>query len=299
MTVYLTKVWGFSVPCGPLQFSKEGWRDKARAELQPGDLVVLVGTKGEQTDKECQGRVLGIMEPTTHLVLSRDYNLETREVDFDDEGKFRWPYGLLNRRAWEIGLRPLLHDISDRTFSMDAASGIVPLTDEEEARVMQLERVEVDLLLPVRARARIEGQEAARRRGAPPPTTQRTGIMHIRKAPAYTYAMGIKGASQVAFKIGWAFDYKQRQRQFNLYALPELSGLKYQAHLDRLWDTAREAFRMEQAILRHFDASRYPANREVIIGVKVEQLETAWITYLQTALGQGTANAAKTSSPTV
>jgi hypothetical protein len=111
--------------------------------------------------------------------------------------------------------------------------------------------------------------------------------------------MGIKGASQVAFKIGWAFDYKQRQRQFNLYALPELSGLKYQAHLDRLWDTAREAFRMEQAILRHFDASRYPANREVIIGVKVEQLETAWITYLQTALGQGTANAAKTSSPTV
>ena len=27
MTIYMTKVWGFDVPCGPLQFSTNGWRD--------------------------------------------------------------------------------------------------------------------------------------------------------------------------------------------------------------------------------------------------------------------------------
>jgi len=49
MTVFMTKTWGFSTPCGPLQFSTEGWRAKARAALQPGDLVVTVGTKNFRT----------------------------------------------------------------------------------------------------------------------------------------------------------------------------------------------------------------------------------------------------------
>jgi len=29
---------------GPLQFSTQGWRENALEKLQPGDLVVLVGT---------------------------------------------------------------------------------------------------------------------------------------------------------------------------------------------------------------------------------------------------------------
>ena len=93
MTVYLTKVWGFGEPCGPLQFSTKGWRDRARAELKPDDLVILVGTKGEPTDKDDQGRVLGMMEPTTQIVLSMDFDLPTRKVDFNDEGEYRWVAG--------------------------------------------------------------------------------------------------------------------------------------------------------------------------------------------------------------
>ncbi len=263
----------------------KGWRDRARAELKPGDLVILVGTKGEPTDKDDQGRVLGMMEPTTQVVLSMDFDLPTREVDFNDEGEYRWPYGLLNRRAWKIPARPLLEEISTRPFAMDAVSGIVALTDEEAAKVMQLDREEVELLQPIRARARIEGEEAARRRAAPPPTTTRTGVMHLRRAPAYTYAMAIEGASGVAFKIGWAFDFRARQRQFNLYALPQLDGLRYQTRLHYLWRTARAAFNMEQAILRQFDGDRHPANREVIFGVRYEALEAAWIAYLQEARG--------------
>lgn len=285
MTVYLTKVWGFSEPCGPLQFSTEGWRDRARAELQPGDLVILVGTKGEPTDEAEQGRVLGMMEPTNQIVLSMDFDLPTRTHDFNDEGKYRWPYGLLNWRAWEIPVRPPLEEISTRRFRSDAASGIVALSDDEAAKVMQLDREEIELLQPIRARARVEGEEAARRRAAPPPTTTRTGVMHLRRAPAYTYAMAIEGASRVAFKIGWAFDFQTRQRQFNLYALPQLEGLHYQTRLQHLWGTARAAFNMEQAILRQFDGDRHPANREVIFGVRSEALEAAWIAYLQETRG--------------
>ena len=285
MTVYLTKVWGFGEPCGPLQFGTEGWRKRARAELQPGDLVILVGTKGEPTDEAEQGRVLGMMEPTTQVVLSMDFDFPKWPHDFNDEGKYRWPYGLLNLRAWEIPVRPPLEEISTRPFGMDAASGIVALSDDEAAKVMQLDRKEIKLLQPIRARVQVEGEEAARRRAAPPPTTTRTGVMHLRRAPAYTYAMAIEGALRVAFKIGWAFDIQTRQRQFNLYALPQLDGLRYQIRFQHLWGTARAAFNMEQVILRQFDGDRHPANREVILGVRYEVLEAAWIAYLQEARG--------------
>src|SRR5437667_2930101 len=215
MTVFITKTWGFSVPCGPLQFRTEGWRARARAELMSGDLVVIVGTKGPQTQAAEQGRVLGIMEPTTEPTFWQDFDLATRPEHFDDDGKYRWPYGLLNRASWRIldRDRHLLEGISSREFYMDAALGIVPLTDTEATAIMALAREPVELLLPVRARARLEGEVAARRRGAPPPTTMRQGVMHLRQAPAYTYLMSIEGADKIAFKVGWTFDYGMRQQQ--------------------------------------------------------------------------------------
>ena len=281
MTIYMTKVWGFGVPCGPLQFSTNGWRENAREVLQPGDLVVCVGTKGEETAPRSQGRLLGMMEPTTEVARSFDFELQTRAVDYDDEGNYRWPYALLNRRAWRFSEpRPLLEEISSRSFAMDSALGIVPLTADEAARIESLPKEEVPLLAPVRAVARIEGEDVARRRAAPPPTTQRAGVMHVRRAPAYTYAMKIEGAAETLFKVGWAFDYKKRERDFNLSSLPRLGGLRYRAALYQLWDTARDAYKMEQTILRKFDAQRHPSNREVLFGISYDTLHAAWVEYL-------------------
>jgi len=265
MTMYMTKVWGFSTPSGPLQFGANGRRETARVILKPGDFVVLVGTKGPETSPDKQGRILGLMEPTTEIVSSLDFELQKRDIDFNDDGDYRWPYGLLIRRAWKFE-EPyqIFEDISSRHFSMDAASGIVPLTGDEIDAILKLPRKEVEILAPIRARARIEGEEKARRRGAPPPTTTRRGIMHMRHAPAYTYVMAIRGAPIESFKIGWAFDYRARQRTFNVAALPELGGLKYETRLQHLWDTAQQAFKMEQELLQQFDSTRHRSNREIV-----------------------------------
>ena len=287
MTIYMTKVWGFSAPCGPLEFSTNGWRDTARRILKSGDLVVLVGTKGKQTDLASQGRVLGMMEPTTEVVSSLDFDLEKRPVDFDDEGHYRWPYGLLNRRAWEFPTRPSFDEISSRRFSMDSASGIVPLSEEEARRIESLPKEEVTLLAPIRAIARVDGEEAARRRGAPPPTTKRTGVMHFRRAPAFTYAMEIEGPRLTSFKVGWAFDYKRRQREFNLSSLPQLGGFRYKIVLQHLWNTAYAAYKMEQVMLRKFDSRRHPSNREVVSDVGYDVLQSAWIEYLRHTRANG------------
>jgi len=282
MTMYMTKVWGFDAPVGPLQFSTQGWRDNARAELKAGDLVVLVGTKGDPTAPKDQGRILGIMEPTTEVVMSLDFEMETRPHDFDDAGQYRWPYGLLNRRAWRfLDPRPLLEEISSRHFYMNSALGLVELTAPEIAELAKYPREEVEVRAPTKAYARVHGSEAARRRGAPPPTTTRTGVMHLRAAPAYTYLMKVEGAVEDAHKVGWAFDYRARQRGFNSAALPQLGGLRYRTLMFELWDTARNAFAMEQALLRQFDTARHPANREIIHGVPQSNLETAWVNQLQ------------------
>lgn len=159
---------------------------------------------------------------------------------------------------------------------MDAALGIVALTNEEADKILRLRREEVELLTSFRILARTEGHDAARRRNAPVPTTTRTGVMHVRSLAAYTYAMEIQRASAPAFKIGWAFDYRTRARQFNQYALPEIGGLSYRVILFELWETAREAFRMEQYLLRSFDTKRHSTNREVIHGISLNELEFAW-----------------------
>ena len=165
---------------------------------------------------------------------------------------------------------------------MDSALGIVALSETEAAKVLSLRREAAPLLEPrAHARARLDGIEAARRRTSPPPTTTRRGVMHMREAPAYTYALEIKGARSLAFKIGWAFDYKIRTRQFNQAAMPDLGGLTYKPVLNQLWNTAREAYQMEQRLLGHFVSRRHAANHEIICDVEYRDLMSVWLRFVQ------------------
>jgi len=281
MAVFLTKTWGFSSPCGPLQFSTNGWRNNARDILSDDDLVVIVGTKGEETREDERGRILGLMQPSRHVVSSLDYDLIRGPQDLDDAGNYKWPFGLELTRAWRIeSPRPLLNDITNRPFHMDAVQGIVRLDSVEAARILSLPRIEVELLSPISARARVEGAEAARRKAAPPPTTRRAGVMHMRRAPAFTYAMAIVGAEKPAVKIGWAFDWMERQRTFNHAAMPAIGGLRYKTELHQLFATAREAFHMEQWLLERFDKQRHPHNIEIVTPATIAEVQKAWTDYL-------------------
>lgn len=251
--------------------------------ILPDDLVVIVGTMGDETLASERGMILGLMEPTTDIVSSLDYDLARGPRDFDDDGNYRWPFGLELRRAWRFSEpRTATTQFSSRRFSMDSAQGIVPLLADEAGPILALPREPVELLRPARAEARMSGLDAARRRRAPPPTTKRTGIMHMRRAPAFTYAMAIEGGRLPSVKIGWAFDWQQRERHFNQAAMPDLGGLRYRTILYELWDTAMDAFRMEQALLRIFDSRRHPRNREIIAPLDSKTIEETWINYLAT-----------------
>lgn len=279
MAMFLTKVWGWATPVGPLQFNSVGWRANALEQLKPGDLVLHAGTKNAQTPDAMRGRALGIMEPTREPVASLDYDLRTRPDDYDN-GEYKWPFGLAITNAWSLADLPPLSAITPRHFGMTSAQGIVELTAEEERRVRALLwRPEPLLQMSANAQSRLARKNGPARKVSPAPTTARSGIMHMRQEPAYTYAMMITDTQTirtVGYKIGWAFDYERRMRQFNQAALPSLGGLRYTKPIFHRWNTARLAFHMEQALLRHFHKWRSPQNHEVIVGVPTKQFEAAW-----------------------
>lgn len=232
---------------------------------------------GDQTPEDMKGRVLGVMEPSREPVMSMDFAVRARPDDFVD-GEYKWPMGLMNLHAWSLPERPRLTQISDRKFSMDSAQGIVPLTEDEAVRILALEWSAEALLQPTaQAQARMAKKHGAAKRTAPPPTTVRRGVMHMRRAPAYTYAMRVAGARPNAFKVGWAFDFKQRARQFNHAAMPGLGGLEYKPFRFHLRDTARQAYAMEQALLSHLSDRLHPDNREIVQGLSDDALDAAWI----------------------
>lgn len=276
MTFYLTKVWGFETPVGPLQFSSQGWRKNALEKLLPRDLVVLVGTNGEQTPPELRGRLLGIMEPTPEPVMALDFNVQKSPADFVN-GDYKWPFGLMNIRAWSLPERPLLSELSSRSFAMHSALGIVPLTEDEANHVKALRWHAEELLQPTAsAKARMEKKFGNAKRTAPLPTTKRAGVMHMRQAPAFTYVMQVGAAALNAFKIGWAFDYKDRAGKFNHAAMPELGGLEYKPALVQLWDTAQLAYSMERQLLMNLEDKRHPSNNEIVTRVDSLTIERIW-----------------------
>lgn len=277
--MYATKVWGFGVPAGPLIFGTAGWRDNARRVLKPGDEVVLIGTSGTPTNEDDQGKILAIIAPTTEAVQSLDFPISISEHDYDKEGNYRWPFGLLISDAWILPDRPIWKTISGRNLGQVAAAGIVALTQDEQQLVEAYRREAIPLLSASAHTERRLAEALGRPRFGPAPSTTRQGIMHMRRANASTYFFELlAGKTSVGFKIGWAFDFKQRLKTFNQYALPSLGGLRYRGVLEEPWDTARQAYGMEQALLRRFAEYRSRDNGEVLVGISEKEIRDVWYT---------------------
>jgi len=281
MTLYMKKVWGYKAPSAPLQFSERGAMIAARETIGPDDRVVIVGTLGDETAPEDQGMLLGLMEVSGEPVSSLDYYLDKdfKSQDLDENGNYRWPHGLSVRRAWHFDEpRTRLSDVSDRSFGRQGAATITALTDEEAERILRLPRHEIGVRGVSHRVAIARGRRPGR--SGPPPATSRAGVMHLRRASAFTYAMSIEGIAEPYFKIGWAFDVKLRENQFNLASLPGLGGVRYVTALIQYWPTAMEAFQLEQALLNQFVSLRHSHNAEVVGPLSMNDLQKIWTEFV-------------------
>jgi hypothetical protein len=282
MTMFMTKVWRWNVPVGPLQFGLEGNRTSAEEMLtkHPDALVLLVATKGENTAEADKGRLLGLIRPTLDRVRMNDFDLHVTPEDYDENGRYKWPFGLHAAEAWTLENAPLLDEISSRTFRTDAAVRLVELTAEEEARVLALPRTSVSVL---QRRDHATGHGGGTgKQGAPAPSNKRVRIMHMRMEAAETYAMRIGEPGRNVYKIGWAVNPRTRERQFNQASMPALQGIRYQLVIRERWGRARDAFRMEQEILRRFQGRRHRDNQEIVVRVTESELLSVWTAAMDT-----------------
>jgi len=291
MTMYVTKVWGVDDVAGPLVFSQEGRRDSASRTLKDGDLVILVGTMGKETEEGDRNRVLGIMEPSTIPVSTLDYPLPWlyQSGSIHADGSPRWPYALINKQAWHFAPGLFLADVAPRdynAFGLTAATGIVPLSEEEAARVLAHPYYGIDLLQSGNPSVPSPFHDGPRGKGAPTPTEGvRRGVMHMRNAPADVYWFHLlRDDRVVGHKIGWAFDWRRRLRLFNSVSLPGLRGIAYQKHEAYPCPTARHAFWVERTILRELDQCRLPANQEVLRNITTDDLQPIWARHLNTMM---------------
>lgn len=59
-------------------------------------------------------------------------------------------------------------------------------------------------------------------------------------------------------------------------ALHPIGGLLYNVYRTQEFDIARQAFHVEQEVLKAFDAQRHSSNREVLRGPSPAQIEAVW-----------------------
>jgi hypothetical protein len=277
---------------------RENWRYTLVKEAELGDIVFHYDKRPEKSAIVAYSIIDGAPILETVTWAARGTYARSKGVKAHPRDGFVIPLGsttalakpvtlaAMRARAAEIGqlVDDLLNEHGKRPLYFP-----FELSERRPLRLLQgygfkLPRTFVDLFEELAVREQPGPQhnrdgveDTPRRRGAPPPALNaRRAIMQMRRAPAYTYLMEIRGASQPSFKIGWAFDYRLREREFNQHSIPHLGGLKYMTRLWKRWPTAIEAYRMEQELLRQFDDARHRANREVVCGISLEVLMAAW-----------------------
>jgi len=257
MTMYATKVWGFTSAAWPLvTFSKEGVRNRLAAMWQPGDTMLLIGTQQEPTDIQDRGKILGYVEFTSIPVLTR--NVVAPEVLAIHGDK--WPYALLCTQSWEIHDPPAFKiffpELAARYPGMTLASNFAQLSAEEEAKIRQLpSRHEMLPRNEVAQRAVDQTNLVTFLRGGGrgPVTFSGTYTVTRNSASAQTYLMQYKARdsnkAQNLMKIGWAYNAKERARHLSQPLVPEFTDTHWKVIQTESWPHEYAARFMEQTML--------------------------------------------------
>lgn len=278
MRVFATRVWGFSPSTWPIaSFGSEGICANLLKQSDPGDILVSVGTKGPPTASREQGRILG------YGVFGREIvdtlKILKQEVigpeAFDEKGRFRWPKSMVLTQAWQVDLDPLpdLVDTIGRQIPRLATTYAVPLSDGEAERILALPVCEVELKgTKFFGDLRLKAERLrARTVGPVPGSGKRSAVESAPQRRAYTYAFRFEGTN--CFKIGWAYDWKARLNEVNAHVPVEVLGRRWVRCLFEEWDSAKDAYAMEQRVLDSMDQSKLVGER---IQIDATALETRW-----------------------
>ncbi len=248
--VFAKRFWGFNPDIWPIvSFSKSGNRHRPLRQSRPGDLVLFIGTEGEETEPQDRGRLLGLAEFGRNELESAE-GLDVpalRRNAFDEHGRLRWPKALPMVRAWRIVNRPRVTDVLQRQLTYPATVRALLL---DAAAVLALGREEIalpDIPALNRLRALNDAFRGSGPTTGPRPTSWSRTVHRDADGESWTYAF--RFGSRDVWKIGHAKDVEARLAEINQHVPEEVLREGWRLVLRQRWDTATQAYEMEQRVL--------------------------------------------------
>lgn len=279
MKTFIKRFWGFGPYWPIISFSQRGSLDALLAQSTPGDLMAFVGTLGDRTAPHERGRLLGIAE----FGRSKLYSREVLPADIfasaakGPNGDIKWPHAVVMTRAWKFTDVPLpvMTEVVGRQLPMAAMNNAIPLSQDEQARILALAREEIQVAISQaiwNERDKIASAVGSGGTMGPIPTSFTSTVVReaFEQASTYAYRFGTKNV----WKIGWAHDPVQRLGELNKHVPSEvLDNQKWGRGLIQKWSSADQAYVMEQKVLASFSDDKKYGER---VHCTPEALELAW-----------------------
>jgi len=250
--MFAKRFWGFRPQTWPIiSFGLEANRDALVSASRPGDVIAFVGTKTSETEREDQGRLLGLAEIGRTAVDSEDVldPASLKPSHYNAQGRLRWPKALPMLRAWAFVDRPLLTNVIDQlTYEATTRAVLLSDSDKDALSALRVEEVPVPV---VEAIARQRRLQDALRDGAttgPRPISWSAEVSHDTSQMAFTYAM--RFGDRNVWKIGHATDPRRRLAEVNKHVPHEVLGERWKLELTQRWRNQDAAYAMEQRVLR-------------------------------------------------
>lgn len=287
--VFLTKVWGFDPETYPaLGFNSEGGRLKFLKESAPGDWVVLAGTRGAPTEPGDQGRLLGKVQLGPEEIdveqVVRSVGTPIPDDHYNDDGRYRWPFGLPLIAAERFLEKPDLADVLGdylpgtqwASYALDVASTLGP------AKQIQLEGLRTEVASIIDAPAIIRQRERQRAlvlnqtKGAtgPGPSTFRSASVRV-AGTASVYIFQLQGGPRTAYKVGYSGDLDARLALFNKGLISPVTGFYWKPVMSQTFATEKQAYAFEQILHARLRPYTVEGEQEVY-AMRWEDLNRAW-----------------------
>lgn len=304
--IFVTGMWGFNPENeGYVGFTHQSVRDRFIADYQPGDLMLIVGQKGEFSKAGDVGRVLGLVD------------LEPRPIDESERfpegfyvkkverfGSDRWRFALPIRRAWTLSSPITAKSMAPQTCARRNArvvgANYLELTPSEVLNVLSAR------MKPVRAfgadewNAEIKPDEpavlgeVAVSRGPKPSYGQR--VVNREDGETSLYVMELKGCvdalfpaispianKKVILKIGMSNDPVRRRAEMN-GGFPPGAVASWEVTRTKSYPDGEQAYRAERRFLDYLKERGLALGLEFAC-VPASELDTLLMMFVDRSVG--------------
>ncbi len=289
---FLTKVWGFSPETYPvIGFNRDGARHKFLKESKPGDWIILAGTKNEPTNPKDQGRLLGKVQLGTDQIdvvkILRTIGTDIPSEHYNEDGHYKWPYGLPILKAFRFIDSPDLSDLfgsylsgtqwASYALNIEEKLGRGVISKVKDLDVEEASIIDVPIISNQRERhnALVLNKKNSGVTGPGPSDFRSGSVSKHSSAEAYVFQLVYKSEPENIFKVGYSADVAERLSILNKGLVSIVTKYQWKIELTQAFTTCDQAYSFEQIVHSRLQNYRVDGEQE-IFAIEPKILNSVW-----------------------